>query len=385
MARTRRSMAGTALALFVAASVGCGKAPPPLAPPDAPTVSIQNPRLRSYAPTKEFNGRLVTKDPVKVVPQVSGMITRRAFKEGDMVQRPLRLFGVTIRPGSVLFEIDVTQFEADLKKAKADIARAEADIKNWIAQIKLAEAEFARADESLQEGRRVQDRLRQGGRERGRGEGPARRGEGRRKCRPSRPRRRPPRTSGTAPSSPRPRPAGQALVAEKSIVDAYKTELVEVYPIDPIYAVAEVDELTSLWYRDQIYEKKEIPNPRNESTPLRCWITLQERPDVPAARPARAAGRLHRPDPRPRHRHPHRPGHLPEPGRPAVGRRLGPGDGRRRPAAARCSPFPRRRCSPSSGSGTSTSPPPPPRATRPSCGRSSPARRSTASWSSRRG
>jgi multidrug efflux pump subunit AcrA (membrane-fusion protein) len=36
-----------------------------------------------------------------------------------------------------------------------------------------------------------------------------------------------------------------------------------------------VDELTSLWYRDQIYEKKEIPNPRNESTPLRCWITFK--------------------------------------------------------------------------------------------------------------
>jgi membrane fusion protein (multidrug efflux system) len=68
---------------------------------------------------------------------------------------------------------------------------------------------------------------------------------------------------------------GLTRVAEKSIVDAYKTELVEVYPIDPIYAVAEVDELTSLWYRDQIYEKKEIPNPRDESTPLRCWITFK--------------------------------------------------------------------------------------------------------------
>ena len=68
---------------------------------------------------------------------------------------------------------------------------------------------------------------------------------------------------------------GLAKVAEKSIVDAYKTDLVEVYPIDPIYAVCEVDELTSLWYRDQIYEKKEIPNPRNESTPLRCWITFK--------------------------------------------------------------------------------------------------------------
>ena len=104
-----------------------------------------------------------------------------------------------------------------------------------------------------------------------------RRGEGIADWRPSRPRRRPPRTSATAPSTPRP-PAGlgQALVAEKSIVDAYKTELVEISPIDPIYAVFEVDELTSLWYRDQIYEKKEIPNPRDKTTPLRCWITLKD-------------------------------------------------------------------------------------------------------------
>ena len=68
---------------------------------------------------------------------------------------------------------------------------------------------------------------------------------------------------------------GLAKVAEKSIVDAYKTELVEVYPINPIYAVADVDELTSLWYRDQIYEKKQIPDPRDKDTPLRCWVTLK--------------------------------------------------------------------------------------------------------------
>jgi RND family efflux transporter MFP subunit len=68
---------------------------------------------------------------------------------------------------------------------------------------------------------------------------------------------------------------GLAKVAEKSIVDAYRTELVEVFPTDPVYAVAEVDELTSLWYREQIYEKREIPDPRDKDTPLRSWITLK--------------------------------------------------------------------------------------------------------------
>jgi membrane fusion protein, multidrug efflux system len=203
------------------------------------------------------------------------MITRRVFKEGDMVQRPLRLFGVTVRPGSVLFEIDVTQFDADLKKARADIARAEADIKNWIAQIKLAEAEFARADESYKKGvvgktdfdkavanvdvAKAQLDVSKAS-QLSAFAAEAKAAENLRYC------------TIFAPAEGR---VGLTTVAEKSIVDAYKTELVEVFPINPIYAVAEVDELTSLWYRDQIYEKKEIPNPRNESTPLRCWITFK--------------------------------------------------------------------------------------------------------------
>lgn len=269
------SCSAFALALLIGASCGCGKAPPSLSPPDAPTVSVQNPQLRGYAPTKEFNGRMVTKDPVKVVPQVSGMITRRAFKEGDMVQRPLRLFGVMVRPGSVLFEIDVTQFDADLKKARADIAKAEADIKNWIAQIKLAEAEFARADESYKKGvvgktdfdkavanvdvAKAQLDVAKAA-QLSAVAAEAKAAENLRYC------------TIFAPADGR---VGLTRVAEKSIVDAYKTELVEVYPINPIYAIAEVDELTSLWYRDQIYDKKEIPNPRDESTPLRCWITFK--------------------------------------------------------------------------------------------------------------
>ena len=264
-ARSSITCSGFALGWLVVASAGCGKAPPPLAPPDAPTVSIQNPELRSYSPTKEFNGRLVTKDPVKVVPQVSGMIARRAFKESDRVEKDK----------TVLFEIDKTLFDADLKKAKADIARAEADIKNWIAQIKLADAEFVRADDAYKKGvvgktefdkavasvdvAKAQldvakaTRLSAIAAE-------AKAAENLRYCTIYAP------TDGQV---------GLAKVAEKSIVDAYRTELVEVFPTDPIYAVADVDELTSIWYREQIYEKKEIPNPRDKNTPLRCWITFK--------------------------------------------------------------------------------------------------------------
>src|SRR5262245_29010713 len=137
----RLAMALGLLAVAIAVA-GCGKPPQPLAPPEAPTVTVQNPQLRSYAPTKEVNGRRVTKDPVKVVPQVSGMLVRRLFEEGKSVEKDK----------TILFEIDKTQFDADLKKAKADIAKAEADAKNWVAQIKLADADFARADDAMKRG-----------------------------------------------------------------------------------------------------------------------------------------------------------------------------------------------------------------------------------------
>ncbi len=278
MRHTHRPVArsGLTLVFLIAVAAGCGKPPLPLPPPDAPTVSVQNPQFRSYSPTKEFTGRMVTKDPVKVVPQVSGMLARRAFKEGDRVEKDK----------TVLFEIDKTQFDADLKKARADIARAEADIKNWIAQIKLAEAEFARIDDALKKGvgsktdfdkaaanvdvAKAQLDVARASKESSIA-AEAKAAENLRYC------------TILAPTTGKTR---RALVAEKSVVDAYKTELIEISPTDEIYTIFEVDELTSLWYRDQIYEKKEIPDPRNKDTPLRCWITLKDgRTYPPAGRP----------------------------------------------------------------------------------------------------
>jgi RND family efflux transporter MFP subunit len=262
----RPATAGLALGLaaLAASAGGCGNPAPPLAPPDAPTVSVRRPALTDYAPTKDFTGRLVTKDPVKVIPQASGMLVRRSFTEGDMVQKDK----------TVLFEIDKTQYEADLNKAKADIARADADIQNWIAQTKLAQADLDRinavktsvakneldkAQANLDVAKAQIDVSKASKQSAVAAEAKA--AENLRYC------------TIYAPSDGR---VGIANVAEKSIVDAYKTEMVEVYPIDPIYAVCDVDELTSLWYREQIYEKKLIPNPRDRSTPLRCRITLKD-------------------------------------------------------------------------------------------------------------
>jgi RND family efflux transporter MFP subunit len=202
------------------------------------------------------------------------MLLRRTFREGQNVLGPAQVWGLGW-PGDVLFEIDPAVFEADLKKARADILRADADASNWKAQIKLAQAEFARAEESKAKGvgsqtdvdqksasvevAKAQLDVAKASREAAIA-AEAKAIENLRYCTIYAP------TTGLT---------GQVRVADRSIVTAYQTQLVEVDPIDPLYAVWEVDELTSLWYRDQIFETKEIPDPRNPQTPIRCRVTLK--------------------------------------------------------------------------------------------------------------
>ncbi|MDB5307734.1 MAG: hypothetical protein JWO38_1936 [Gemmataceae bacterium] len=272
-ARLSRSAGATGLLALVFSVAGCGKPPQPLAPPDAPTVAVQHPAMRGYTPTKEFTGRLATKDPVHVQPQVSGMIVRRAFKEGETVKGPVRLFGAVVRPGDLLFEIDKTLYDADLWKAKADVLRAEADIKNWGAQIRLADAELTRVDEAFKKGAGPKTDLdkalanldvakAQLDSSRATKESAiaaqAKAAENLRYC------------TITAPATGR---VGIAQVAEKSVVDAYKATLVDVYPVDPIYAIWEVDELNSLWYRAEI-EAGKVGDPRKGT--LMCSIMLKD-------------------------------------------------------------------------------------------------------------
>jgi RND family efflux transporter MFP subunit len=263
--RKFRGVAFGVLFTGVAVVAGCGKPPAALAPPEAPPVAVQNPVMRPFQPTKEFTGRLVAKDPVKVIPQVSGMIVRRAFQEGHLV----------VKDETLLYEIDPLLYDADLKKAKADVAKAEADIKNWTAQITLAEIELERVKVLLRKVASAQTEVDKAVANRDVAKAQidlskankeaaiaseAKAAENLRYCKILAP------TTGRI---------GISRVADKSIVDAYRTDMVDVVPIDPIYAVFDVDELTSLWYRDRIYLTKEFPDPRQKDTPLHCWITLR--------------------------------------------------------------------------------------------------------------
>jgi RND family efflux transporter MFP subunit len=226
------------------------------------------PKLTPLQPTKEFTGRMVTKDPVKVIPQVTGRILARGFKDGERVEE-----GKT-----VLFRLDPVLYAADVQKAKADIAKAKADIANWTAQIERDKAEFARVKQQIDSGvgaktdldkaaanvkvSEAQLDVSKAAKDSG-DSAFAKAEENLKYCTIYAP------TSGLV---------GQSSAAPGALVDAYKTELVVVYPVNEIYAMWEVDELTSRWYRDQI-EAGLIPDPRNPATRLSCTIKLKGEKD----------------------------------------------------------------------------------------------------------
>jgi RND family efflux transporter MFP subunit len=265
--RTSRALALFALVTAVGLA-GCGKPPGELPPPEPPTVGTVKPKVIDYAPTKEFTGRLVTKDPVKVIPQVTGKLVAREFKDGDYVEG-----GKT-----VLFRIDPVLYKADAEKAKADQAKAKADIANWLAQIDRDKAEYTRIKAQVDGGAGSRTDLDKAQASMKVSEAQwevskankdasdamlAKADENLKYC------------TIFAPASGR---LGQSLVSTGTLVDAYKSELVTVYPVDPVYALWEVDELTSLWYRDRI-SAGAIGDPNKPESRLTCTIKLKDEKD----------------------------------------------------------------------------------------------------------
>jgi RND family efflux transporter MFP subunit len=244
--------------------IGCGTGPQPLPPPEAPTVAVVKPKVTPLRPTREFTGRLVTKDPVKVIPQITGRLLKREFNDGDYVEE-----GKT-----VLFHIDPVLYKAEVAKAKADIAKAQADITSWTAQIARDKAEH--------------ERLRQGG---GLAVTKSELDKAAASVKVSEAQVDVSKANKDAADAalvkaeenlkyctifaPGTGRLGQSLVAAGTLVDAYKTELVSVYPVTPVYAVWEIDEMTSLWYRDQI-RAGAIADPRNPASRLACTIKQKD-------------------------------------------------------------------------------------------------------------
>lgn len=115
----RSAVAVAASALLLAACTGGkeqGAAPGAGAPPQAPAVTVMTVATASVPMVTELPGRTTPYLIAELRPQVTGILTERAFKEGSEV-----------KSGQVLYRIDAAPYQAAFDSARASLARAEAN------------------------------------------------------------------------------------------------------------------------------------------------------------------------------------------------------------------------------------------------------------------
>jgi membrane fusion protein (multidrug efflux system) len=103
------------------ALAGCNEAPqgqagPPAPPP--PAVDVVTLRARPVTLSTDLPGRTSAYRTAEVRPQVNGVLLKRLFNEGDMVQA-----------GQQLYQIDPAPYEAALGSAQATLAHAHASVR----------------------------------------------------------------------------------------------------------------------------------------------------------------------------------------------------------------------------------------------------------------
>ncbi len=108
------------LFVFGLALAGCSEAQPQAGPRAVPppAVDVVTLRVRPVTLTTDLPGRTSAYRTAEVRPQVSGVLLKRLFDEGD-----------TVEAGQQLYQIDPAPYEAALASAKATLAHAEATAK----------------------------------------------------------------------------------------------------------------------------------------------------------------------------------------------------------------------------------------------------------------
>lgn len=117
---------GAAVALAMMAAPGCSSGDKKARAPEAVPVTVAKVEKRSVPITLSANGTVEASNMVSVRPQVGGVVTKVAFKEGQEVAR-----------GDLLFQIDPRPYQAALDSARQALARDQA-------KAEAAQADLAR-------------------------------------------------------------------------------------------------------------------------------------------------------------------------------------------------------------------------------------------------
>ena len=117
VAGARRLRLATLCFVASLALAGCGKPQPPPMPP--PAVGFVVLRTAPVTLTTELPGRVAALETSDVRPQINGVIRRRNFVEGSLVQA-----------GQVLYEIEDSPYRAAVLTAQGQLAQAQANIRS---------------------------------------------------------------------------------------------------------------------------------------------------------------------------------------------------------------------------------------------------------------
>jgi RND family efflux transporter MFP subunit len=106
--------------------------------PPVPVVTVSQPLEKSIHGRLQFLGQFSAVDQVELRAQVGGTLTRIGFKDGDIV-----------KVGSLLFEIDPTQYRIKLANATAQAEKAHTQVVKAHTQVETAHARFELALQEL--------------------------------------------------------------------------------------------------------------------------------------------------------------------------------------------------------------------------------------------
>jgi multidrug efflux system membrane fusion protein len=279
----KRAMRGStrAAAVVVAAGLvlGCRPPAPSVQPPEPPTVTVAHPVERELDSFTEFTGYLKAVESVEVRAQVTGYLKTVYFEN---MQEGFRNGGL-VKEGDKLYEIDPEPYEAALKNAEASVSRAKSDVAAAVITERRAKADVERA-EPLEKKKTISgeefDRYRAAydtaattlaSSKAAVLEAEARLRKAQfdhRNCTIRS------EVKGTARTS-------RTNVTRGNLIRAGETVLCRITSLEPIHAIFDIDETTSLAYRRRIFDTKEIPDPRDPRYRLKCELGTKDEVGYP--------------------------------------------------------------------------------------------------------